>query len=180
MPMDMRDAIAYYLAYTGGQGGQGLQQPRPGIPSNLQGYPQLPSGQFLPTPISDTGPFPGMPQTPPSPDYTGPQPTQMPPMPGNLQGYERLPSGQFLPGGQGMSDDTIPSGVPQVGPPMPYGESDIPGPGVPGVPPVNTPMQAPYGGQTVAGMDPAEWLRMYRGGAGAMLPGGMGQGLPPV
>ena len=183
MPMDMRDAIAHYLAYTGGQMPQGgfpgmgggmpmsggwVEQPPGGwppgqpVPSDtgpftpsagpppgapfgrggqalpLQAYQQLPSGQYLPDMLSDT--YPGMPQTPSSPDYTGPQPTQMPPTDTPMQAP---PIGQAgpVPG---------PTGGPQV--------SDMPG-------------MAP-GGQTVAGMDPNEWLRMYRGGTGgAPIPG---------
>ena len=157
---DMRDAIAQYLAYTGGQaGGQmppGMMAPRPGLPSNRQGYPLLPSGQSLPTPISDTGPMPGMPPSPPMGGYgvgpdTGPGPGAGPP-----GGVQMPPMG-----GYGIGPDTGPP--PNVGPP-----GAVPGSGQPVVdqfiePPVNTPMQVP-GGPQVGGMDQAEWYRMYTGG----------------
>jgi hypothetical protein len=181
MPMDMRDAIAHYLAYTGGTrypqgaalwGGGSRMRPSPGGgPQSISPGPSGPNpgppvpGSFGETyPPSDTS---GFPQTPPSPDYTGPQPMQMPPVPDNLQGYERLPSGQFLPGAPPIGQA---GPVNVFNPGLSPGTSDNPvvdpGP-MPPQPPTSTPMQAPYGGQTVAGMDPAEWLRMYRGGVGA-------------
>jgi hypothetical protein len=165
MPMNMRDAIAHYLAYTGGR------MPQGGFPgmSTMGGYgigPDTggdpgagPSGGVQiggPVPADWPVGMPPPPRTPPSPDYTGPQPTQMPTM-----------------GGYGVGPDT--GGDPGIGPPggvqMPtmggYGVGPDTGP-MPPQPPVNTPMQAPQIGAGVpAGMDPDQWLRMYRGGAGA-------------
>ena len=135
---DMRDAIAQYLAFQGGQtpGGAGMMMgPRAGIPSNLQGYPQLPSGQFLPTPISDTGP----------------QPTQM-------------PSGPPLP--RPGTPDADFTGSPPVDTPMQAPPSNWPqgsGGNWP-MPPVGPGTGPPGMGPQVAGMDPAEWYRMYTGG----------------
>ena len=104
---DMRDAIAQYLASGRGQqqmprsspsgfdgqapgglpgmvGGQQQMPPPPppapgGVPANLQGFQQLPSGQF-------------MPPTPQAPPLQAP-----PPVPDNLQGFQQTPAGQFMP-----------------------------------------------------------------------------------
>ena len=133
-----------------------MMAPRPGIPSNLQGYPQLPSGQFLPTPISDTGPFPGMPPSPPNPNMQ--PPTNAPPQ--QYPGLDEFGNAPGLPPNiPGPSPGQEPGGPPQ---PLGPGNTD-PWQGPIPSPPVNTPMQVP-GGPQVAGMDPAAWYRMYSGG----------------
>ena len=108
-------------------------QPQPGLPSNRQGYPLLPSGQSLPTPISDTGPFPGMPPEVPSPDYTGPQPIQGPPMdtPIGTGPYEGTPMSPVQP-----PIDT-PMQAPPIGQPM-----------EPPLPPWQPPMESPMYGRS--------------------------------
>ena len=139
---DMRDAIAQQLMMGGGRG---MMAPRPGIPSNLQGYPQLPSGQFLPTPISDTGPMPGMPPSPPNPNMQ--PPTNAPPQ--QYPGLDEFGNAPGLPPnipGPSPGQDTGGMGMPPVNTPMQA-------PMDPGMIPPGVPQAGPPAGQQVGGMD---------------------------
>lgn len=145
MPPDMRDAIAWYLAYTGGQMPQG-------------GMPGMGGGMGMPGGPSWGPPAEGQPINP----ATGV------PYPGNVDPMPPPP----IPNTPGMPDDTIPSGGLPGMPPVDIPNTPDIDPGfnpatggLPKEPPVNTPMQAP-GGPQVAGMDPAAWYRMYTGGMG--------------
>ena len=62
----------------------------------------------------------------------------------------------------GIDPNTVGAAYPDPGPPPPEQG-----------PPLGPMQENP--GMQVGGMDPQQWLRMYRGGLG-----GMGQGLPPV
>ena len=186
---DMRDYIAMYLASgqpgnfqapPGGGPGMMVNQPPGGggpPPMGVGGQPQ--GGMQMPGwPASPPGgyrggrglfePGPGGPSPGPMPTIDLPGMTQTPP-----QSPYPFPS-------QGMPDDTSgltpPVNTPMQAPPSPYpfptqgmpdDSSGLRPPQMPTIMPTggNDAMTGPFPGQPqVGGMDPQQWLRMYRGG----------------